>query len=239
MRCRVFVMIVCLAGTQIQAHAFDKGLGLEAPTVDGKANVGNPVEGEIVYDISDDTFYGRQSAGWTAFGGSGTFPAGIILAYGGTTVPSGYLLCDGSAVSRTAYADLYAAVGNAFGSGDGSTTFNLPDFRGRFLRGLDGTAGIDPDKTSRTAMNSGGNTGNNVGSVQNDAFQGHYHTVTGSNISGFGGSHSNPAFSSSTTGLGGAVGKATDVGSDGTNGTPRATSETRPDNAYVNFIIKI
>lgn len=53
-------------------------------------------------------------------------PSGTILPYGGTTVPSGYLLCDGSAVSRTTYAALFAVIGTTYGSGDGSTTFNLP-----------------------------------------------------------------------------------------------------------------
>ncbi|QTH80458.1 hypothetical protein PA10_00260 [Pseudomonas phage pPa_SNUABM_DT01] len=53
-----------------------------------------------------------------------------------STIPTGWLLCDGSAVSRTEYADLFAEIGVAFGAGDGSTTFNLPDFRGRVPRGL-------------------------------------------------------------------------------------------------------
>lgn len=53
---------------------------------------------------------------------------GMIKPFAGTTVPTGYLLCDGSAVSRTTYADLFAAIGTTYGSGDGSTTFNLPNF---------------------------------------------------------------------------------------------------------------
>jgi microcystin-dependent protein len=93
-------------------------------------------------------------------------PTGTIFSFGGTSAPNGWLLCDGSAVSRTIYAQLYAAIGSANGSGDGSTTFNIPDLRGRFLRGVAGTATTDPDKTIRIAMNSGGNTGNAVGSVQ-------------------------------------------------------------------------
>ena len=54
-----------------------------------------------------------------------------------------WLLCDGSAVSRTTYADLFALIGDGFGSGDGSTTFNLPDYRGKFLRGLGGDSEAD------------------------------------------------------------------------------------------------
>lgn len=63
-------------------------------------------------------------------------PAGTISAYGGASAPSGWLLCDGSAVSRTTYADLFTALGTTFGTGDGSTTFNVPDLRGRFPLGV-------------------------------------------------------------------------------------------------------
>ena len=62
-------------------------------------------------------------------------PVGTINAYGGATAPDGWMLCQGQAVSRTEYADLFAVIGTVFGSGDGSTTFNVPDFRGEFLRG--------------------------------------------------------------------------------------------------------
>lgn len=60
-------------------------------------------------------------------------PTGVILNYGGTSAPSGYFLCDGSAVSRTTYSALFAVIGTTFGSGDGSTTFNIPDTRQRFV----------------------------------------------------------------------------------------------------------
>ena len=74
-------------------------------------------------------------------------PIGAIMAYGGNgNIPSGYLLCDGSAVSRTVYPDLFAAIGTDYGSGDGSTTFNVPDANQakRFLQG-DVTAGQTKD----------------------------------------------------------------------------------------------
>lgn len=67
--------------------------------------------------------------------GLGVVPAGAVQYYLGSSAPSGYLLGQGQEVSRTTYADLYAVVGTAFGSGDGSTTFNLPDCRGMFIRG--------------------------------------------------------------------------------------------------------
>ena len=64
-----------------------------------------------------------------------TCPTGSIIMYGAATAPTGWLLCDGSAVSRTTYADLFAIIGTTFGVGNGSTTFNLPDLRDRFVVG--------------------------------------------------------------------------------------------------------
>jgi len=167
-------------------------------------------------------------------------PSGVVFPFAGTTAPFGYLVCDGSAVSRAEYKELFQAIGTSHGSGDGSTTFNIPDYRGRFLRGVDGTAGLDPDKASRTAMNVGGNTGNNVGSIQSDAFQGHNHEFKNQWAAGATGYNHNRG---DWQGYGGTYsGGRNDVRnpiSDGTNGTPRTTSETRPKNANVNYIIKI
>ncbi|WAP69032.1 phage tail protein [Jiella pelagia] len=152
-------------------------------------------------------------------------PAGMVAPFVGTSAPTGWLMCDGAAVNRATYSSLFAVMGTAHGSGDGSTTFNLPDYRGRFLRGVDGTAGRDPDKASRTAMSSGGATGNAVGSVQSDQIKSHTHTydmaasAQGGNPSAIEGSVG------SYTGKGAAI--------DATGG-----NETRPLNAYVNYIIK-
>lgn len=86
-------------------------------------------------------------------------PAGVTLPYGGTTAPSGYLLCDGTAVSRTAYAALFAILSTTYGSGDGSTTFNLPDLRQRFPMG-------------KAASGTGSTLGGTGGTID------HTHTVT-------------------------------------------------------------
>lgn len=82
-------------------------------------------------------FQGCDGTAWTVLGGGGgASPAGTVLTFAGASVPSGWLLCDGAAVSRTTYASLFAAIGTAHGSGDGSTTFNLPDMRGRVPIGV-------------------------------------------------------------------------------------------------------
>jgi microcystin-dependent protein len=157
-------------------------------------------------------------------GTDAAIPTGTIMIFGGTLAPVGWALCDGSQMSRTNNASLFAVVGNNFGAGDGTTTFHLPDFRGRFLRGTDGGAGRDPDRVSRTAMNSGGNTGDNVGSMQGDAFRAHSHGITlqvFSNAGSAGAMAANP-------------GSTTTVNSNTTGG-----QETRPLNANVNYIIKL
>jgi len=81
----------------------------------------------------------KNSAGvWVPAAGSVSnsyAPIGAIYPYGGSSAPSGYLMCDGSAVSRTDYSALFAVIGTSFGSGDGSTTFNIPDLRGKFTEG--------------------------------------------------------------------------------------------------------
>src|ERR1051325_6033662 len=84
-------------------------------------------------------------------GADATAPAGSVVAFAGPVAPTGWLLCDGSQVSRTTYASLFAAIGTAWGNGDALTTFNLPDMRGRFLRGTDHGLGSDPDAASRVA----------------------------------------------------------------------------------------
>lgn len=160
-------------------------------------------------------------------------PAGTISAFAGDTAPAGWLLCDGTEISRTTYATLFNTVGSRFGSGNGSTTFRVPDFRGRFLRGKDGNAGRDEDRNSRTAMNTGGATGDAVGSVQEDVFKAHYHTYGDIYHSEGNGTITVP----NNKGSG-------DTDSDNRgleitrNGNNTGGSETRPENATVNYIIK-
>lgn len=74
-------------------------------------------------------------------------PTGAVEAYAGATAPAGWLLCNGQAVSRTTYAALFALVGTTYGAGNGSTTFNVPDLRGEFIRGVDGGRNVDPSRT--------------------------------------------------------------------------------------------
>jgi microcystin-dependent protein len=89
-------------------------------------------------------------------------PAGIISAFAGVAAPAGWLMCYGQAVSRTEYAGLFTALSTTYGSGDGTTTFNIPDLRGRAIAGVDnmgGTAIGRLTSTVLTASNTLGATG--------------------------------------------------------------------------------
>lgn len=92
---------------------------------------------------------------------NGSQPAGTVIYFAKNTPPTGYLKANGAAVSRTTYASLFAVIGTTFGAGDGSTTFNLPDLRGEFVRGWDDSRGVD--------------SGRAFGSAQADDFKAHNH----------------------------------------------------------------
>jgi phage-related tail fiber protein len=88
-------------------------------------------------------------------------PTGAVFNFATSTPPNGFLECDGSAISRTTYANLFNAIGELYGAGDGSTTFNIPDLRGEFIRGWDNGRGID--------------SGRVIGTFQIDMFKAHTH----------------------------------------------------------------
>lgn len=83
----------------------------------------------------------RSLARAAASAPGGLAPTGVVLPFAGATAPTGWLLCFGQAVSRTTFADLFAAIGTTYGAGNGSTTFNLPDLRGRVAAGEDDMGG--------------------------------------------------------------------------------------------------
>jgi microcystin-dependent protein len=172
----------------------------------------------------------------TAIAAVDVFPTGMYGYFAMTSLPSGWIVCNGAAISRTIYAALFGAIGTTYGSGDGSTTFNLPNFEGYFPRGLNpGGSGPDPSRS--------------LGSVQTDQYQGHVH------YSGVATNSSNGivVYSSTTTGMPGSSSGnvAQNAGSntnqpitgvslaDGTNGTPRVGTETRPTNLAVVIAIHV
>jgi microcystin-dependent protein len=161
-------------------------------------------------------------------------PPGTIIAYAGPVIPGqtpppdGWLLCDGTPVLRAEYPDLFAALGTTWGSGDGSTTFNLPDLRGRFLRGNDSGSGRDPDRAGRGASNMGGNTGDAVGTVEGDDFRSHTHNYHA--VISILADQSQPNHYNQTGAFSFLLKDNTSFATGG--------NETRPVNASVNYLIK-
>jgi len=221
--------------------------------------ISTPATGLLIYQ-TDNTpgYYYYSGTNWTALLDSNSgLPPGAIMAFGGSSVPSGWFLCDGSAVSRTTYSNLFAAISINWGTGDGINTFNLPDLRGRFLRGMDGGVGNDPDAATRTAL-LGGNTGDNVGSYQDDAtslpsgtsftgtssgstsFDGiHIHTVDEAAIAGNGANTIATNFFTMTSSLNtNSAGSHSHTTSGNITVTSGGDAESRPINASVKYIIK-
>lgn len=100
----------------------------------------------------------------TDLDGMGLIPVGTTMFFSANSAPSGFLKANGAAISRTVYSSLFAVIGTTFGAGDGSTTFNLPDLRGEFIRGYDDGRGID--------------SGRVLGSRQAGAVEAHTHSYT-------------------------------------------------------------
>ena len=93
-----------------------------------------------------------NGSGALAFATIGGVPTGAVFYFAANTEPTGFLKADGTAVSRTTYAALFAVTGTTYGVGDGSTTFNLPDLRGEFIRGWDDGRGVDASRAFGSAQ---------------------------------------------------------------------------------------
>ncbi|MBE6159928.1 MAG: hypothetical protein E7157_02650 [Lactobacillales bacterium] len=131
--------------------------------------------GTVIARVNDGVNYVTGST-YTVSGIDNT-PIGTILIYSGKTIPSGYLECNGQAVSRTTYSKLYSVIGTTYGSGDGSTTFNLPNLSGRVAVGK-GT-GTDTNSTSKT-FTQGLKGGEYSHALSVAELPSHTHTYTGS-----------------------------------------------------------
>lgn len=175
-------------------------------------------------------------------------PVGTVVAFAGQLDPTwlqgqGWLYCDGSELQQSQYQPLYSAIGGNYGARPG--TFNLPDLRGRFTRGVDIGGGRDPYATSRTPSNQGGLSGNNPGSTQNhctaqpttayttDSQGGHHHSVANlpTDTEGLATAGSHYAVWPSGNGTSSSDG-------DHTHNATGGDAETRPVNKYVYFLIK-
>jgi rhizosphere induced protein len=169
-------------------------------------------------------------------------PIGSVMAWAGpmNSIPNNYMVCDGRELDRPQFQALFNAVGTTWG-GTAVNKFKIPDLRGLFLRGVDGGTGRDPDSTSRTPAGTSPVT--EVGSVQQDALQSHKHEVSvqRDKMSGSNGTkdveRGDEKFNSDP-GLG-SIGVTIGNPLESTGGAVRQSSETRPKNAYVYWIIRV
>jgi microcystin-dependent protein len=171
-----------------------------------------PTEADPVCLVAE--FY-EDATGWVARGvidPSGG--AGDVKASARSAAAPGWLLCDGTAVARSKYPALFDAIGTTFGAGDGSTTFNLPDLRGEFIRGLDAGRGVDAARV--------------LGSAQAEMIGPHVHPMF--DQSGSGGTNGSGSRYVAVTIFSNATGaKGTDA---------NAGTENRPRNVALNYFIK-
>lgn len=207
----------------------NKGFWFE-PTAAANAVILDPNGSETIDDVAASlvlvdkhVLVGVFSNGaeWYSVGRRET--PGSVKMWPTATAPNGWLECAGQAVSRTTYAALFAVISDDYGAGDGSTTFNLPDMRGRFVRGWAHGSTNDPDRASRTDRGDG-TTGDFVGTKQADEFDEHTHPLS---------FNMNSANAVSTGATGFIAFGAADAPTGATGG-----NETRPKNINMMFIIK-
>jgi microcystin-dependent protein len=159
-------------------------------------------------------------------------PAGAVMAFAMNSAPAGWLAANGAAVSRSVYADLFAAIGTIHGAGNGSTTFNLPNLRGIFVRGSGAQtiSGVTYDKA--------------FANKEQDALQGHFHYLNttlatgGDTASVSREGQTSAVISSGAFRRQDADGPMSSLKTDGVNGIPREGAETRPASLALLYCIK-
>lgn len=150
---------------------------------------------------------------------SGFVPAGVALPFAGATAPTGWLLCYGQVVSRTTYADLFTVLSTTYGAGDGSTTFALPDLRGRIPGGKDNMGGSAASRLTTAGSGVDGSTLGASGGAQT-------HTLT------------NAQLPTSVIGTGGStIARGATISDLQTVGSGQAHNNTQP-TIVLNYIIK-
>ena len=173
-------------------------------------------------------------------------PSGSVFCMAVATVPSGYLECNGAAVSRSTYSVLFAVIGTAYGTGNGSSTFNLPDLRGEFVRGFDNGRGVDSGRSIASSQSSQfGQHNHNVSASSSSSVTdpGHQHSMS---VGFFNSVNSGGALSfkdagtsnrinTNTTGI--SVSTSTSISQSNRGGTSNS-SETRPRSIAMMYVIK-
>lgn len=169
-------------------------------------------------------------------GAPGSVPVACIMPFAGTVAPSDWALCYGQAISRVTYASLFTAIGTVYGTGDGSTTFNLPDLRGRVVAGKDDMGGTGASRLTGTSGGVQGTTlgaggGNQQHTLITSEIPSHTHSIT-TWTQGGGSQGAKPlgALDSGSTQV--ATGSSGSAGSDGAHNNVQPT-------LILNYIIKL
>ena len=209
-------------------------IGLQSPAT---------VTANIVYNLpaadgSAGDVLKTDGAGTLSFTEVGAaIPAGSVMPYAGSTAPSGWLLSYGQAVSRTTYSALFTAISTTYGTGDGSTTFNVPDLRGRLVAGQDDMGGVSANRLTGL---SGGVNGDTLGASGGAET----HTLTTAELAAH--THGDGSFavaggsgggSSGFLKTGGTAGSTAVTGSSGSAGSGTAHNNVQP-TFILNYIIR-
>lgn len=185
------------ASAQLDVSSNSRGALMPRMTAAQRTGISSPAAGLLVYQTDGAAgFYYYTGSAWTNLtsGGSGGVPSGTIMAFAGSTAPDGWAFCSGAAVDRTTYANLFSVIGTSYGAGDGSTTFNLPDLRGRTIFGKDDMGG---SAASRLTV-AGGIAGSTLGAAGGSQTRtlvvanlpSHSHSFTGTSVTTSSNSHS-------------------------------------------------
>ena len=127
------------------------------------------VQGNVVFQ--DDTSINTAPT---------SLPPGAIIPFAGTIAPNGWLLCFGQEISRDTYSDLFSVISNTYGIGDGTTTFNLPDLRGRMVIGIDNMGGDSANRVENEQADVlGGSAGEENHTLTVDELATHSHNING------------------------------------------------------------
>ncbi len=130
------------SSAKVDISSTSQGFVMPRMTTIQRYAIVSPMDGLQVYDTDLKGYYFYNAVKWDCV----TTPAGTVNYFANSTAPNGYLECNGQAVSRAQYPELFVAIAVLYGIGDGSTTFNLPDLRGEFIRGMDNSRGVDPNR---------------------------------------------------------------------------------------------
>ena len=194
--------------------------------------------------ITNGGFLQTDGSGNLSFQIVAGVPTGAVFCVAVATIPTGYLECNGAAVNRTTYAALFSFIGTQYGAGNGSTTFNLPDLRGEFVRGFDNGKGVDSGRSigsNQSGQNLSHDHDADASATSNVSDPGHRHNARGYGNDDDGGNQftgsgnnsvRNNAIEDATTGISVATNVSIDVDNDGGN-------EARPRNVAMMYIIKV